>query len=63
VDISDVAARKRSACFAHASQSPEKFYELQELVMRMRGIESGHKLAEAFIRHIQSPPALLPGVS
>jgi LmbE family N-acetylglucosaminyl deacetylase len=63
VDISDVAARKHSACFAHASQAPDKFYELQELVMRMRGIESGHKLAEAFIRHIQSPPALLPGVS
>jgi LmbE family N-acetylglucosaminyl deacetylase len=63
VDISDVAARKREACFAHASQAPDKFYELQELVMKMRGIESGHKLAEGFIRHIQSPPALLPGVS
>jgi LmbE family N-acetylglucosaminyl deacetylase len=63
VDISAVAARKRQACFAHASQSPERFYELQELVMRMRGIESGHKYAEGFIRHIQSPPALLPGVS
>ncbi len=41
VDISEVAARKHSACFAHASQAPERFYELQELVMRMRGIESG----------------------
>jgi LmbE family N-acetylglucosaminyl deacetylase len=63
VDISDVAERKRQACFAHASQAPDKFYELQELVMRMRGIESGHKHAEGFIRHILSPPALLPGVS
>lgn len=61
VDITGVAGRKRMACFAHASQAPDKFYELQELVMRMRGIESGHKHAEGFIRHIQSPPGLLPG--
>jgi len=55
VDISQTSEQKKSACFAHASQSPEKFYALQEMITRMRGIESGHKQAEGFIRHIQSP--------
>jgi LmbE family N-acetylglucosaminyl deacetylase len=61
VDITGYESRKRSACFAHASQAPEKFYELQELVARMRGIESGTKQAEGFIRHVQSPDFALPG--
>ena len=26
----------------------------------MRGIEGGHKQAEAYIRHVQSPDFLLP---
>jgi hypothetical protein len=60
VDISQVASRKRSACYAHASQAPDKFYSLQESVSRLRGIESGHNQAEAFIRHIQSPDFSLP---
>jgi LmbE family N-acetylglucosaminyl deacetylase len=60
VDISSVEQRKRSACYAHASQSPDKFYALQEMVMRMRGIESGHKYAEGFIHHVQSPDVPLP---
>ncbi len=60
VDISAVAERKRLACFAHASQAPEKFYSLQESVTRFRGIESGHRQAEAFVRHIQSPEFTLP---
>ena len=60
VDISETEPQKRSACFAHASQSPEKFYALQEGVTRMRGIESGHRQAEGFIRHIQSPDFELP---
>jgi LmbE family N-acetylglucosaminyl deacetylase len=63
VDISASVSRKRSACFAHASQSPEKYYTLQELVARMRGTESGHKQAEAYIRHVQSPDFSLPMVS
>jgi hypothetical protein len=46
---------KRLACYAHASQAPDRFYALQETVTRMRGIESGHKQAEAYVRHIQSP--------
>lgn len=60
VDISATEPVKRQACFAHASQSPEKFYALQEHVMRMRGIERGCHLAESFIRHIQSPDFELP---
>jgi LmbE family N-acetylglucosaminyl deacetylase len=60
VDIAGTAPRKRSACYAHASQAPEKFYALQELVTRMRGIESGHKQAEGYIRHVQSPDFGLP---
>ena len=55
VDISAVTATKRAACFAHASQAPQKFYAWQERVARFRGMESGHEQAEAFIRHVQSP--------
>jgi LmbE family N-acetylglucosaminyl deacetylase len=60
VDISQTEARKRLACHAHASQAPDRFYALQETVARMRGFESGHKYAEAYIRHIQSPEFVLP---
>jgi hypothetical protein len=60
VDITSAESRKRSACYAHASQAPDKFYALQELVTRMRGIESGHKQAEGYIHHVQSPAFALP---
>ena len=60
VDITANEPRKRQACFAHASQAPEKFYALQEQVMRMRGIERGCGIAEGFIRHVQSPDFPLP---
>ena len=60
VDISATEPRKRQACYAHASQAPDKFYALQELVTRMRGLESGHRQAEAFIRHVQGPEFPLP---
>lgn len=60
VDISKTEARKRSACFAHASQSPERYYALQSEVAKFRGIESGFAQAEAFTRHPQSPGNLLP---
>jgi LmbE family N-acetylglucosaminyl deacetylase len=61
VDISRTEPRKRSGCYAHASQAPDRFYSLQQLVTRMRGLESGHPQAEAFIRHVQSPEFALPG--
>jgi N-acetylglucosamine malate deacetylase 1 len=60
VDITPTEARKRHACFAHASQFPEKFYALQEQVTRMRGIERGCRHAESVIRHVQSPDPGLP---
>jgi N-acetylglucosamine malate deacetylase 1 len=60
VDIGQQEPRKRAACFAHASESPEQFYALQEQVSRFRGIERGWKHAEAFIRHLQSPDFPLP---
>lgn len=60
VDIGAQAARKRAACFAHASQTPERYYALQEQIARFRGVESGHEQAEAFIRHVQSPGFTLP---
>ncbi len=53
VDITRYEPRKRRACYAHASQSPEMFYSLQEQVCRFRGIESGCGYAEAFIRPAQ----------
>ena len=63
VDISATEPRKRLACYAHASQSPEKFYALQSQVTRMRGIESSHHQAESFIRHVQSPDFALPSAT
>ena len=60
VDIAATEPRKRRACYAHASQSPERYYAIQEMVTRMRGLESGHKQAEGFVRHIQSPEFALP---
>jgi LmbE family N-acetylglucosaminyl deacetylase len=63
VDITATEPRKRSACYAHASQTPDRFYARQEMVTRMRGIESGHKQAEGYIRHVQSPDFALPMTS
>lgn len=63
VDITASEPRKRDACYAHASQSPDKYYRLQESVTRMRGLESGKTHAESFIRHIQSPDFVLPLIS
>ena len=60
VDISSVEARKRAACYAHASQTPDRFYALQDQVARFRGVESGTAAAEAFVRHVQSKGRWLP---
>lgn len=60
VDISETEPIKRKACYAHASQTPDRYYALQEQVTRLRGIESGHRQAEGYIRHIQSPDFSLP---
>jgi len=62
VNITADEAVKRAACYAHASQSPDKFYALQDQVAKFRGIESGCERAEAFVLQVQSPYEALPGV-
>jgi LmbE family N-acetylglucosaminyl deacetylase len=58
VDITSTEQRKRDACFAHKSQDPAGFYEYHDRMNRFRGMESGHKYAEAFVRHVQDRNAL-----
>jgi N-acetylglucosamine malate deacetylase 1 len=60
VDISGVESRKRAACYAHVSQSPDKWYPLEEKMTRSWGVDSGYTQAEGFIRHWQSRGNLLP---
>lgn len=60
VDISAVEPKKRAACYAHASQTPDRYYALQSQVAKFRGIESGYAQAEAFIPHAQNPYQALP---
>lgn len=63
VDITATENRKRQACFAHASQSPETtFYRMHDQMIRNRGMEYSCRLAEAFVRHNQSPNPGLPGL-
>ncbi len=60
VDITAQEPRKKAACYAHASQSPDRYYALQTQVSRFRGVESGHAQAEAFVRHAQNETSPLP---
>ncbi len=60
VDITEVEPRKRAACFAHASQTPDRYYALETEIARFRGIAGGYQQAEAFIHQTQSPAGLLP---
>jgi LmbE family N-acetylglucosaminyl deacetylase len=62
VDISATEPRKREACYAHASQNPDEFYGVHELMNRFRGAELGVKYAEAFVRHAQDGREWLPMV-
>ena len=55
VDITETEAIKRVACYAHASQTPDRYYALQDQVALFRGVESGYKRAEAFVLQRQSP--------
>jgi len=61
VDISALEARKRAACYAHASQTPDYWYPLQTQITKFRGAESGYAQAEGFARHWQSKGNMLPG--
>ena len=60
VDITAVEPKKRAACYAHASQTPDRYYALQSQVAKFRGVESGYGQAEAYIRHVQNPYEALP---
>jgi LmbE family N-acetylglucosaminyl deacetylase len=55
VDITDTEAVKRAACYAHASQTPDRYYALQDSVAAFRGVEAGCRRAEAFLLQRQSP--------
>jgi LmbE family N-acetylglucosaminyl deacetylase len=63
VDITATEPAKRGACYAHASQTPERYYALQDQVAKFRGIEAGCERAEAFVLQVRSPYEALPGGS
>ncbi|MBX7259192.1 MAG: PIG-L family deacetylase [Candidatus Hydrogenedentes bacterium] len=54
VDITSVESKKREACYSHKSQNPDDFYGLHTEMHRFRGMESGAKFAEAYIRLAQN---------
>jgi hypothetical protein len=60
LDIARMESRKKAACYAHASQMPDRYCDLQDRVARFRGLESGYTLAEAFVWQQQSPFDILP---
>jgi LmbE family N-acetylglucosaminyl deacetylase len=62
VDITAVEPRKRAACLVHESQqAASSFYPQYHAKMhQFRGMESGYRLAEAFVHHDHSPPGRLP---
>jgi N-acetylglucosamine malate deacetylase 1 len=55
VDITTGEPIKRAACYAHASQTPDRYYKLQDDVALFRGVEAGVKRAEAFVLQMRSP--------
>lgn len=55
IDITAVAETKKAACYAHASQTPDFYYPLQDTVATFRGLQNGSKRAEAFILQLGSP--------
>lgn len=60
VDISSVEAQRRAACYAHASQQPEKWYPQQVELTLFHGVRSGFSQAEGFLRHADSKKIALP---
>jgi N-acetylglucosamine malate deacetylase 1 len=58
VDITETEPVKRAACFAHASQTPDRYYALQDGVALFRGVEAGVKRAEAFVLQARSADPL-----
>jgi len=63
VDITEVAERKKAACYAN-TLTVQGWWPLHEEMERFRGTETGCQFAEAFNRHPQSPSEpLLPEVA
>jgi LmbE family N-acetylglucosaminyl deacetylase len=60
VDITDVTDTKKAACYAHASQSPDYFYGVQDTVASFRGLQSGSEKAEAYILQLGSTSDIFP---
>ena len=60
VDITGVADSKKAACYAHASQTPDFYYPLQDTVATFRGFQNGSKKAEAYILQLGSPYDIFP---
>jgi LmbE family N-acetylglucosaminyl deacetylase len=60
VDITSTEARKREACFAHASQDPPHFYDQHAIMNQFRGMEHGCKYAEAFVCQAESGVGGIP---
>jgi len=60
VDITETEPIKRAACYAHASQTPDRYYALEDQVALFRGIDCGYKRAEAFLLQVQSARVSIP---
>ena len=58
VDIIDVEPLKRQACYAHASQNPDRFYALQADVARFRGNRGGIQAGRSFYPPYSVTPRL-----
>jgi N-acetylglucosamine malate deacetylase 1 len=55
LDIARMESRKKAGCYAHASQTPDRYCDLQDQVARFRGLESGNTRAEAFVWRYRVP--------
>lgn len=60
VEIAEVADTKKAACYAHASQTPDFYYPLQDSVAVFRGLQIGSKRAEAYILQLGGPYDIFP---
>ena len=60
VDITAVADTKKAACYAHASQTPDFYYPLQDTVAAFRGLQDASKKAEAYVLQLGSPYDIFP---
>jgi LmbE family N-acetylglucosaminyl deacetylase len=52
VDIASVVDIKKAACYAHASQTPDHYYPIEDTMAAFRGLESGTTRAEAYLRQV-----------